>query len=287
MKYILLLIFLVTYISCLHAQDKKGFPTIGIVNDYANDSLLKSQGFKYLVESTQKIISPENVDDKQFQSNLEKVKKLDIPLFGINIFIPGHLKVVGPDVNEQAVLAYTEEVLRRAKLAGVEMVIWGSGGSRQIPEGFDRLQAKNQFISIAKKVAAMAVKYDIMLALESLNSTEGNFINTLGEAFDIVKQVDHKNFRLCADIYHMLKEGESPEIIKKTKGYLVYAEIAEKDGRTPPGVNGEDFKPFLAALKSIGYDGKIMMECRWDNIAEQGGKAYQYLQAQIAEEYGR
>ncbi|MDQ3393974.1 MAG: sugar phosphate isomerase/epimerase [Bacteroidota bacterium] len=274
-------------ISSLYAQKKVNFPEIGIVQNYENDSLLQAQGYKYLVESTQKIFSPKNVSGQQFQVHLQKLKILDIPLYGSNLFIPGELKVVGPEVDENAVLSYVEVVFQRAKATGIGMVLWGSGGSRQIPEGFDRKAARIQFVSMAKKVSALAEKYDITLALENLNSTEGNFINTLAEAFEIVKDVNHKNFRLCADIYHMLKEGESPEIIKKTKGYLVYCEIAEKEGRTPPGVNGEDFKPFFNALKSIGYDGKVMLECRWENLAEQGDVAYLYLQGQIEAVYGR
>lgn len=281
MKKIFLLCLFSILTTSLIAQQNVNIPKIGIVQDYENDSLLQAQGYHYLVESTQKIFSPKNVTEQQFQSHLPKLKNLRIPLYGSNLFIPGNLKVVGPQVDESAVLSYVEVVFQRGKAAGIDMVLWGSGGSRQIPDGFDRNKAKEQFISMAKKVAALAQKYDLMLAVENLNSTEGNFINTVAEAFEIVKAVDHDNFRLCADIYHMLKEGESAEIIRKTKGYLVYCEIAEKEGRTPPGVNAEDFKPYISALKSIGYDGNIMLECRWENIAEQGDDAYEYLSNQI------
>ena len=67
-------------------------------------------------------------------------------------------------------------------------------------------------------MAAVAAKYDVILALENLNSTECNFINTLSEALAVVKAVDHPNFRLCVDIYHMLKENESPAAIAGHEG---------------------------------------------------------------------
>lgn len=287
MRLVLLLILLsITGTSCI-TQSKLAAPEIGVVQQYENDSLLKAQGYRYLVESTQKLFSPNNVSEQEFQTHLQGIKQLSLPLFGSNIFIPAHLKVVGPEVDEQAVLSYVEVVFQRAKAAGVQMIIWGSGGSRQIPEGFDRSKAKEQFISVARKVAVLAGDYDIILALENLNTSEVNFINTVAEALEIAKSVDHKNFRLCADIYHMLKENEAPAVIEQARDYVVYSEAAEKEGRAAPGVHGEDFKPFIIALKNIGYSGKIVLECRWDSVAEQGAGAYQYLRKQIKEVYGR
>jgi sugar phosphate isomerase/epimerase len=126
-----------------------------------------------------------------------------------------------------------------------------------------------------------------MLALENLNSTETNFITTAAEALAMVKRVDHPNFRLCIDIYHMLKENESPDVIEAASKYVVHCDIAEKLNRTPPGVAKEDFRPYLKALKKIKYTGKIVIEGRWENLATQALPAYQYLQQQIDEVYSK
>lgn len=287
LKFTLFLCLLCMLGFSSHAQRQLAAPEIGVVQNYENDSQLKAQGYSYLVESTQKIFSPGNVSEQEFQANLPRIKNLDIPLLGANLFIPGNLKVVGPEVDEEAVLSYMEIVFQRAKAAGSQLIIWGSGGSRQVPDGFDRLKAKEQFVGMARQAAVLAKEYDIVLALENLNRSEVNFINTLAEALEIVKEVDRENFRLCADIYHMLKENEKPAVIEQAKGYVVYCELAEREGRAAPGVHGEDFKPFIAALKNIGYEGKIIVECQWDNLATQGADAYQYLRQQIDEVYGR
>ena len=280
------LLFTVCLISLsVTAQKKLAAPLIGVVQDIENDSLLQALGFQYLVEATPKLLSPREVTDQQFQARLKTIKKLRVPLYGCNLFIPGDLKVVGPEVDEKAVLEYVDVVLKRAKAAGLTLITWGSGGSRGVPEGFDRVTATAQFIYMAKQVAAVAAKYDVILALENLNSTECNFITTLSEALAVVKAVDHKNFRLCVDIYHMLKEDESANAIAGSKGYAVYCEVAEKEGRTPPGVQGDDFTPYIAALKKEGYTGNIVIECRWDNLAEQGAMAYQTLRQQIDSVY--
>ena len=283
MKILVILACLALLGNTLQAQ----MPAIGIVQDYENDSLLNASGYKFLIESIGKCFSPIKVTDQQFEEKLTAIKKLKTPLFAVNLFIPGELKVVGSTVDEMAILVYTEKVLQRCKTANVKMITWGSGGSRRLPDGFDSQKAKEQFITIARKVAAQATKYNIMLALENLNSTETNFITTLDEALDVVKKVNHPNFRLCADIYHMLKENENPAIIEKGKKYIVHCEIAEKEKRTPPGTKGDDFRPYLRALKKINYKGNIILECRWENLKEQAPLAYQALQRQLDEVYGK
>lgn len=273
---IFVLLFAVTFVW---AQNK--LPSIGMVGNVENDSLLHANGYGFLVESIAKCISPRLVSEEQFERNLEVFKKLKTNLYAVNIFMPGDLKLVGPDVKEEMILDYADEVFMRCRAANVNLVIWGSGGARRIPDGFDREKAREQFASIAKKIAIIAKAYNIVLALENLNTSETNFITTLEEAFSIVQQVNHPNFRLCADIYHMLKEGESPQAIIKSRKYLVHCDIAEKNGRTPPGTKGEDFTPYLKALKEINYSGKIIMECRWENLAVQAKPAYDFLQKQI------
>jgi sugar phosphate isomerase/epimerase len=258
-------------------------PDVGIVQDMERDSLLQASGIPFLSESITKCFSPKTLTDQQFKRKLQSIKRLKSTLVACNLFIPAELKLVGPDVHENDILTYAEVVFQRCRQAGLKLIIWGSGGARRVPEGFDPAKAKKQMIAIARTLAELAAQYDIVLALESINHTETNFINTLAEAYEIVQAVDHPNFRLSADIYHMLKENESPSIIEKAGAYLVHCEIAEKENRTPPGTQGDDFRPYLKALKKIHYKGKIMMECRWGDVDKQAGPAKRYLQKQIDE----
>ena len=286
MKLTVFSLFLFSIIS-VSAQHKAGKPEIGVVADFEQDSLLHATGYNYLVESIVKCFSPIKITDQQFEERLKQFRGLKTSVIAMNIFMPGDLKLVGPDVKEEAILAYAKTVFERCNRAGITMVIWGSGGARRVPDGFDYSKAKVQFIGIAGKVSRLAKKHKIDLALENLNSTETNFINTAEEAFDVVNKVDQPNFWLCVDIYHMLMEGEKPAIIAKTKKKLIHVDIAEKVNRAPPGVAGDDFRPYLAELKKIGYSGKIVLECRWENFSQQALSARQNLQKQIDEVYDR
>jgi sugar phosphate isomerase/epimerase len=284
MRYILpslILILLATGIIA-HAQQK---PSIGICASLENDALLVKAGYPFIVESVQKLFSPQTVSDEQFEQKLEIIKNLSSQLFAVNIFIPGDLKLLGPKVDSTAILTYAEKVFSRCKSAGVQMIVLGSSGARKIPDGFERQTATDQFVHISKQLASLASKYQITIALENLNRGETNFINSVSEALNIVKQVSHPNFRLCADIYHMLKEGEGPAILLQTKEYLIHCDVAEKEKRTPPGVKGQDFKPYFRALRAIGYSGKIVIEANWESLEKQAAPARKCLELQINESY--
>ncbi len=287
MKKIFVIGLITFCVTPLTAQKNGSAPEIGIVQNLENDSLLHACGYGYLVESIAKRFSPKNVTDQQFEEELKVIRKLKTRLYACNIFIPGELKVVGPVVDEGSILSFAEAVFKRCHRAKVKLIVWGSAGARRLPDGFDRAKARVQLIAIARKLSELAKKYKIVIALENLNRTETNFINTLEEAYDIVQQVDRPNFRLCADIYHMLKENEPPAIIEKAQQYIVHCDLAEKENRTPPGTIGDDFREYLKALNRIGYKGKIVMECRWENLARQATPSREALQKQINEAYGQ
>lgn len=278
----LLILPLVFNYFIVEAQKK---PEVGISNSLQQDSLLYASGYRYIVENVQNLFSPITVTDEQFEKNLFRIKQSKLKIYAVNVFIPGELKVVGPDVDEAKVLWYCEKVFQRCQAARVGMIVWGSGGARRIPDGFDHSKANDQFIIIAKKVAASAKKYQIKLALENLNRSETNFINTAAEALVIVKAVDHTNFKLCADIYHMLRENEGPTIIEQAGPLLIHCDIAEKANRQAP--TSEDFTPYLRALRKIKYQGKIIIEGRWENLEKQAATSFQYLTQQIDSAYQR
>ena len=154
-------------------------PTIGIADNIANDSTITAAGYSCIVENLSKWISPKTVTDEQFIKNIEIFKSMKTPIYAFNIFIPGELKLVGPNVNETLILEYVEKVMARLSQTDTKMIVRGSGGSRRLPDGFDKDVAVKQFVSNAKKIAKLGKKYNIILALESLNTTECNFITTV------------------------------------------------------------------------------------------------------------
>ncbi len=227
---------------------------------------IKIEGYDYIEENVQKFLTPQESDEK-FAANLEKVKAAKFPVYACNGFLPAALKVTGPQTNHDEILDYARTACRRAKEAGVKRIVFGSGKSRNLPEGFDTQRAYKQFADLLKKIGPIAAQYDVIIVIEPLNSTECNFVNTVAQATAIAKEVNHPNIGVLADFYHMLRENEGPESIIAAGKLLLHCHIAEKEKRTFPGFAGDDFTPYFKALKQIGYTGGISCECDWgDNF---------------------
>ena len=280
------ILFSVLFLAVLFGfmPGKKSIPRLGIVAPIEQDSLIYASGFRMLGESVGKMLSP-SLTEEQFQQNLTRIKTTRCKVFLCNIFFPGSIKIAGPVVDENRVLGYADTVFLRAKRAGIPFIVLGSGGARRIPEGYDVEKAKADFESLCRKLAKVAGKYGIMIALESLQATETNFLNTLKSASEVVRAVNDPNFKLNADIFHMMREGESPQSIVDAADVLVYCEIAEKQSRSFPGVKGDDFKPWLRALRKAKYKGHIFIEGNTNNPANDIPLSFKYLTRQLQEVY--
>lgn len=278
------LIFLALFLCVLQSNAQVKVPMVGVATSRTNDSLLHADGYDYIEENVQKLLSPAIPEDT-FRLHLAQLQKMQCKVQVCNVFFPGEIRLTGNNVNEQQVLTYVDGVMARAKRAGIGVIVLGSGGSRKLPENYNKDTATLQFINLCRKMAVVAGKYDRVIAIENLNSTETNFVNTLAEADAIVTAVHHPNFKLTADIYHMLKEHESPDVIKKARKNLVHCHIAEREKRTAPGSTGNDVTPYIAALASIQYTGRISLECRWENMSTQGKPTLEYMRNQIKMAY--
>ena len=253
---------------------------IGICTDFSDYPVIEEAGYSYIEESVQNFLVPLE-SESAFNEKLGLMKKSKLPIPSMNNFIPGKLKSVGPDAMHDEILKYAETAFRRAQIVGVKNIVFGSGGSRRIPDGFSAETARQQFISLCKKISPLAEKFNIVLVLEPLNKGECNILNYVADGGEIVNIVNHKNFRLLADIYHMLRENESPDNIIKYGDLIRHIHIAENAGREAPGVNNEDFTPYFRALEEINYKGLMSVECKWKNLSGQAAPALKFLRAQI------
>ncbi|MFD1770382.1 sugar phosphate isomerase/epimerase family protein [Sphingobacterium suaedae] len=251
-------------------------PALGVCASLDKANLLKQQGYQFIQPTVEEVLRPQ-LTNEAYQLSDTLVGQLPVALAVCNVFIPGAIKTTGPDVDEARVMAYATRVFERARKQQIGTIVFGSGASRNIPEGFDRDVARRQFVSMGRKLAELAATYHIVLALESQNKQECNFINTLRESIEIAKEVAHPNFRVTVDTYHMAMEKESPSHILLGKGYIHHCDIGELHNRAAPGVNGDDFTPYFQALQHIGFHGKIALECRFVDMHTELPKARQVI----------
>jgi D-psicose/D-tagatose/L-ribulose 3-epimerase len=172
------------------------------------------------------------------------------------------LKVVGDNVSPAELQPYLEVCLDRCRQLSGKIVVWGSAGSRNVPEGFSRERAWEQIKAFLRMAGDAARARQLVIAIEPLRHQESNIINTGAEALRLVREVNHPNVRMIIDYYHLRVENEDPEIILRARHEIVHFHFANPEGRRWPRSASEDpeYGRFFSLLKQIRFRGGISIE---------------------------
>jgi D-psicose/D-tagatose/L-ribulose 3-epimerase len=143
---------------------------------------------------------------------------------------------------------------------GGRVMIFGSPKQRWVADDTSREQAWAWTAEAYRSVMPDAAARSVTLCMEALPPPESNFILTAAEAAEMVRAVDHPNFRLMLDVKSMCAEGRPlPEIIREFCP-LVEHFHANDANRRGPGFGDTDFRPIAAALKACGYNRYVSVE---------------------------
>ena len=267
--------------AAAEAAKRPLFSSYGIAASLDKAAELKAQGAEFLTESVGAFLVPDQ-GDEVFARNLERLKASPLPVLACNSFIrPAHLRCVGADATHDQVLAWANTCFRRLGQAGGKFIVFGSGGSRQLRDGWPKAKADEQFVALLKRMGPLAAEQGVTVAVEQLQERECNYITRIGEGAAIIRAVGHPNVRLLADFYHMACMGDTAADLDAAMDVISHVEIAEKAERTVPGVKGDDFRPYLRVLRKHGYHGAISIEGRWE--MPQVGPAFAEIARQAAD----
>jgi sugar phosphate isomerase/epimerase len=234
----------------------------------------------YIEGHVQSFLVPE-APDAEFAPRLTALRQCSRKMPVSNSLFPPDLKLTGPHVNVTRLDRYLATALRRAGEAGMEFVVFGSGAARTAPPHFSRTNAFEQLVGLLRRSAPVAARHGITLLVEPLQRGECNVINTLREGVDLVRRVDEPAVKLLVDIFHMLRNREDPNDILAAGPLIRHAHIAEDQSRAAPGVQGQDFGPYLRALRRIDYRARLSIEAVWEDLPRQLGPAVSSLQTQM------
>ncbi|MCA0757224.1 sugar phosphate isomerase/epimerase [Paenibacillus sp. N4] len=222
---------------------------------------LKRMGFDYIECA---LASLELENQVHFNERFPLYVNSPLPVLAFNIFFPGDMKVIGPEVDQERVRRYIHKAASALNKIGAKTAVLGSGRSRNVPDGWDRKAAEEQFVQLLGWIASELSGTGVALAIEPLNSKESNFVNRVSEAVMFAKQMNHPSIRVLADFYHMDEEKEPLHTLVQNKDWLAHIHLADS-GRLSPGTGRYPYRDFAAALQASGYKGMISAECTVNN----------------------
>ena len=155
-----------------------------------------------------------------------------------------------PEGELKAILA--DSPVRTANVAGSSALLDPDPAARR--EGMELTKAR---LALAGEPGAAGVP----VFLEPLNRYEQHLVNRLEQGTAFAEEVG-AGVSIMADFFHMnIEEADIAESIRAAGRHLVYVHVADSN-RLQPGSGHLDFRPGFRALKEIGYDGWLGIECR-------------------------
>ena len=223
--------------------------------------------------------------DEEFEEFKKTVFESGIKCEAANCFMPNDLPVTGPSVDYDGIKAYVEKGMSRGSEAGLQTVVFGSGGARRIPDGFSYAEGIRQLgYFLGETVSPIAAKYGITVVIEPLRAQECNMINTVNEGVILSVLAGKNNIQTLADIYHMKFAGDTPDNIRMLKGSIKHAHISNP---MPAGIAKRfymkpsdecDYKAFVDALEYAGCP-RCSIEAGTSDFASDAEEAAKVIKA--------
>lgn len=237
----------------------------GICTVVENSPAVKAAGWDFVEERVDLLIQG-LVPDSEWKG-AERVAKCVLPVPAANVLVQPVVKITGPDADIKRLKSYMTTVLDRCVKVGIKTLVFGSGGARRVPDGFDQGKARQQVVEFLKLIAPMLKQRGILLVIEHLNRNETNIILSVEEAMTYVKEMNHPNIQCLLDTYHFWLNQERMDSIAPALPWIKHVHVSDVD-RAPPKKG--DYRSIFAILKKGGYTGPISVEANNFDIEKDG-----------------
>ena len=216
------------------------------------DSVAKA-GFDYVELSLSAISALSENGLAQLSEQLQA-----IPCKACNLFFPPGLAIVGKNMDERGIRAYLARMLPLMANMGVETLVFGNGGARNVPQGAayeDIWQDLRHLVQIMDEYAG---RYGITICVEPL--CDSNIITTYGEGVTLTAGL--ANVATMVDSFHAATAGQHFDEVLQNPAKLKHLHTAYPDGRLVPAPTDDmtKYADFVRVIKQVGYHDKISIE---------------------------
>lgn len=224
--------------------------------------IAKDAGYDYLELRGKYLAFMEKEEYDSIRAELDRER---ISCIGLNAYCPKEIVIAGPGYDRKTAGRYAKHCAERAAKLGVRCVGIGSPESRKLPKDYSLSRAQWELREFLKSTADAFGKYEITVCLEPLAPCYCNFVNTLEEAAEIVKEIGWKEIRLIADYYNLEYVNEADKDMSRFLPLLYHVHMSDDDGG--PGRRSylreekrEIHQARIRQLCKSGYDGAFSLE---------------------------
>jgi sugar phosphate isomerase/epimerase len=232
-------------------------------------------GFDYIEPTVTSLVE---MDARALAAAETRLRACGIAVEACNVFLPRGITLIGPAADRAAYRAYLDDAAPRVAALGAKYIVFGSGGARRAPEGYDPAAARAELRDAILRAGEAAAARDLAIVIEPLNTGETNLVNTVADGLSLAREIAHEGVKLLADFYHMRRENEPLKNVAEAGSLLRHTHVAQGQSRAYPlSAQEDDYAGFFEALKAGGYTGAVSIEGRTDDEDNDAPKALALL----------
>jgi len=240
-------------------------------------------GYDYIETQLTNLLSLSSVVYSNFKRRLAEA---NVPCRAGMMIFPYSMPLVGADRNLSAIEEHAKKTLALAAEIGCELLVFGHGGTRRVPEGGSYEVTRGRLIDVLQLLDRLAAPYNLRIAVEPLCDT--NMAVSFPEAAALARDCGDRVGGVF-DLYHAAALGQSPADITLSPEKLFHLHIACPGSRTVPALTDDQspYEAFAEAARATGYDGKISVEAgvpEGANIAQAVAEALRITKKYFSQE---
>lgn len=116
-------------------------------------------------------------------------------------------------------------------------------------------------VDMLRQAAQRTEGLEALILLEPLNRYEAHYLRSLADGVKLARMVDHPRVKVMADFFHMsIEEADIAASVRGVDDWIRHIHLADSN-RMLPGQGHTDFRAGFEALKDIGFQGFLALEC--------------------------
>lgn len=179
--------------------------------------------------------------------------------------IYGHAMSADADLRRRCRAMYREATAVCAEIGAVTEIEYEYGPQDPLPlfDPFQQLddQQTADFVAFYHQLLDVVAGSDGRVLLEPLNRYESRFLNRVDDNLAIIDAVAHPNAGLLPDVFHSsIEEADLPAALRRAGDRIAHVHLGDSN-RLLPGHGHLDWPGIFAALREVGYDRYVNLEC--------------------------
>ena len=177
----------------------------------------------------------------------------------------GHLMDKDENIRTQSLQMYKDTLDVCKMIGAVTEMEFEYGIQDPLPlfEPYKEMSASEEagFLEVLNQLGNHVEGSSAYVLIEPINRYETKYLTRLQDCKAVLDKVELSNAGILADFFHMaMEESDLPASIRNVDGLIKHVHLGDNN-RLLPGYGNIDWAACIQALKEVGFDGYMSLEC--------------------------